>query len=262
MKIASTYYYPKFSRLPAAVDGFTVAHVSDLHNANLHGLLEKKVAEIKPDITVITGDIIHVDGDYAHSLTVATALAEISPTYYVSGNHESVLSCFKEFADKMRAVGVKILDSETEMLRRSDGEIALIGMSDPTFFTAPQGGVKKDAFKQRLDELLSEIPDGTFRMVLSHRPELHEFYASRNIDLTFTGHAHGGQVRFPLIGALYAPNQGLFPRYTDGMKRGGEQRYTVISRGLGKSNPVPRIFNPPELVTVILRAESNFKKQK
>ncbi len=253
MRIVSTYYYPKFSRLPASFDGFTVAHVSDLHNADFKGLLEKKVAEIKPDISVITGDIIHVDGDFAHSFSAVKELAKISPTYYVSGNHESVLTCFKSFSEKMRSVGVKILDNETETLRRGDDGIVLIGMSDPTFFTAPQGGVKKDAFKQKLDEILSGIPDETFRMVLSHRPELHEFYVSRNIDLTFTGHAHGGQVRCPLIGALYAPNQGLFPRYTDGMKSIGE-RYTVISRGLGKSNPVPRIFNPPELAVVTLRS--------
>ena len=252
-KIVTTYYRPKFSRLPKAFNGFTAAHISDLHNKNFGGALEKKIEEIKPDIIVITGDIIHINGDYAHALSAASGFSEIAPTYYVNGNHESVLSCYNEFAEKLRAAGVKILHNEIEYVERENDKIALVGMSDPTFFTAPSGGVKKDAFKRKIHELLSSIPSEVFRMVLSHRPELHEFYVSENIDLVFTGHAHGGQVRVPFFGALYAPNQGLFPRYTDGMKNVGE-RYTVISRGLGKSNPVPRIFNPPEVVVAVLKS--------
>ena len=251
-KIVTTYYYPKFSRLPESFDGFTVAHVSDLHNRNFNGLIGKKIAETKPDIIVITGDIIHVDNEYSHALKAAAQLVGIAPTYYVSGNHESVLSCYTDFTEKMRESGVIILDNEVEFLYRGDDEITLIGMSDPAFFTAPQGGVKKDAFKNKLDEILLGLGGDSFKLLLCHRPELHEFYISRKIDITFTGHAHGGQVRLPIIGAIYAPNQGLFPRYADGMKQSGEC-YTVISRGLGKSNPVPRIFNPPEIVIATFR---------
>lgn len=250
-RIVTTFYRPEFSRLPDTFNGFRIAQVSDLHNRCFRGALGKSAAAAKPDVIVITGDMIHTDGDCVHALAAAAELVSVAPTYYVNGNHESVLACYGDFTEKLRETGIKILNSEVEYIVRGEEKIALIGMSDPTFFTAPEGGVKKDAFKQTLKDITQNLGENMFKVALSHRPELFPFYVSLGIDLTLTGHAHGGQVRFPFLGALYAPNQGLFPRYADGMKNSGE-KYVVISRGLGKSNPVPRIFNAPELVCVTL----------
>ena len=265
-----------FSSLPSAFDGFRIAQISDLHNADFGGKIEQKVEKLKPDIIVITGDSIHKEGEYKNALSVTAHLSEIAPTYYVSGNHESILSCFFKFRDEMTEKGVVVLDNETTVLERSGESVILIGMSDPAFFRSsensgekhttlyPDG--RKDRFKQKLKEISEEITtqyskklseeattqySKTFRILLSHRPELYDFYISCDIDITLSGHAHGGQVRVPLIGALYAPNQGLFPRYTDGMKK-SDGKYMIISRGLGKSSPMPRIFNPPEIVLVSL----------
>jgi len=92
---------------------------------------------------------------------------------------------------------------------------------------------------------------GSFKILLSHRPDLIETYASNKIDLAFTGHAHGGQVRLPLIGGLIAPNQGFFPKYTSGTYT-MEDTTMVVSRGLGKSSIPLRIFNRPEIIIVTL----------
>ena len=263
-RIKTTEYFPVFSDLPSAFDGSKIVQISDLHNADFCGKIEQKVERAKPDFIVITGDSIHKDGEYKEALSVTAHLCGIAPTYYVSGNHESVLSCYGEFCERMRESGAVVLNNEIVTLERNGEQITLIGMSDPAFFRLkendgekhttlyPDG--RKERFKQKFFELLGNIPtqnSKTFTVLLSHRPELYDFYISCGVDITFTGHAHGGQVRVPLIGAVYAPNQGLFPRYVGGMKRDGE-KYMIISKGLGKSSFCPRIFNPPEIVTVTL----------
>jgi predicted MPP superfamily phosphohydrolase len=89
-------------------------------------------------------------------------------------------------------------------------------------------------------------------VLLSHRPEYSSQYAALGFDLVLAGHAHGGQVRIPLIGALYAPDQGWLPRYTSGVHASGRTKM-IVSRGLGNSWFKIRVFNRPELVVVRLR---------
>ena len=74
------------------------------------------------------------------------------------------------------------------------------------------------------------------------------------MDLIFTGHAHGGQFRIPLIGGgLVAPDQGLFPEFTSGLHIRGSS-IMFISRGLGNSIVPIRIFNRPEIIAVTLKS--------
>ena len=79
-------------------------------------------------------------------------------------------------------------------------------------------------------------------------------YTDYKMDLVFTGHAHGGQIRLPFIGGLYAPHQGLFPKYTSGTFK-KDNTTMVVSRGIGGSKFPFRINNRPELVIVTLKSE-------
>lgn len=89
--------------------------------------------------------------------------------------------------------------------------------------------------------------------MLSHRPELFDLYAENNLDLIFSGHAHGGQVRIPFIGGLIAPDQGFFPQYTSGSHT-KDQSTMFVSRGLGNSIIPIQVFNRPEIVVVTLQS--------
>ena len=89
-------------------------------------------------------------------------------------------------------------------------------------------------------------------MLLAHRPENIHIYSNNNIDLVFSGHAHGGQIRLPFIGGLIAPNQGILPKYTSDIYLEGNTSM-VVSRGLGNSIFPIRVFNRPEMVVVNLR---------
>lgn len=93
-----------------------------------------------------------------------------------------------------------------------------------------------------------------YTILLSHRPELFEIYVDNDINLVLTGHAHGGQIRIPFIGGLIAPNQGLFPKYTNG-KIEQDDTTMIVSRGIGNSILPFRINNRPELVLITLSSE-------
>lgn len=255
MGLESTAYDIEFAGLPPEFDGFTVAQVSDLHNHDFKGALSAHVRETAPDIIAITGDMIHEEGKTAFSEAFACEAVQIAPTYFVSGNHEKVLACFPRFRDALRAAGVTVLENEFRRIEREGKTLAIAGMNDPTFF--PHG---KTDFYAELNALKvrTEEAGADFTVLLSHRPELYKSYAAVGFDLTLTGHAHGGQVRVPLIGALYAPGQGLFPKLVKGVHREGD-RVMVVSRGLGSSSWVPRVFNPPELSVVRLRCPTKIE---
>ncbi len=86
---------------------------------------------------------------------------------------------------------------------------------------------------------------------MSHRPEFIHFYAKAGIDVVFSGHAHGGQIRVPGIGGVLAPHQGFFPKYAEGMVK-ENNTLMIISRGLGNSTFPIRINNHPELILATL----------
>lgn len=236
--------------LPEAFEGFKIAHVSDLHNAVFGRKNEKLLSLIraaKPDIIAITGDLIdsrHTDIDSA--LAFVEAAAEIAPIYYVTGNHESRLD-FDEIEPRLIAAGARVLRNEAEDIGRGGERIRLAGIDDPSFIRTGETAEERAAAE------LEQLGDGggTFTVLLAHRPELVEVYAEYGAGLVLSGHAHGGQVRLPLLGGLYAPGQGLLPEYDSGLYSLGETQM-VVSRGLGNSVAPLRVNNRPELVIVTL----------
>ena len=96
--------------------------------------------------------------------------------------------------------------------------------------------------------------DGKYSIVLCHRPEVFAAYAELGADLIFTGCAHGGQSRIPFVGGLIAPNQGFFPKYTEGVHHQGQTDMTV-SRSLENSILPTRIHHSPEPAVVTLEPE-------
>lgn len=236
--------------LPEAFEGFKIAHVSDLHNAVFGRKNEKLLSLIRaaePDIIAITGDLIdsrHTDIDSA--LAFVEAAAEIAPVYYVTGNHESRLD-FDEIEPRLIAAGARVLRNEAKDIGRGGERIRLAGIDDPSFIRT--GGTAEERAAAELEQLGDG--GGTFTVLLAHRPELVEVYAEYGAGLVLSGHAHGGQVRLPLLGGLYAPGQGLLPEYDSGLYSLGETQM-VVSRGLGNSVAPLRVNNRPELVIVTL----------
>ena len=242
--------------LPKEFEGFRIAQVSDLHNAEMGKDNEKLISmlvEAAPDIIVITGDIIdsrNTNVDVA--LDFAEQAVKIAPCYYVTGNHEARVDEYSDLKDGLIEFGVTVLeDAKTEMVCSGES-IVLVGVTDPSFETDYLFGDDETVLNSKLNELISE-EDG-YVILLSHRPELFDTYVENKVDLIFSGHAHGGQFRIPFIGGVVAPNQGVFPKYDAGIYSEGDTNM-VVSRGVGNSIIPFRINNRPEVILIELTTQ-------
>ena len=248
------------AKIPDEFNGYTIVQISDLHNKEFgknQGRLLQKVRAVSPDIIVVTGDLVdRRKYDLDTAMIFIKGAVEIAPVYFVSGNHEAWSGDYKNISQRLLSYGVTILDDNKIKLIKNQANIEILGLSDPDFATSNyMEGTKSSKLKEQL-MILSD--DSVFQILLSHRPELIDVYANENIDIIFSGHAHGGQIRIHFIGGLVAPDQGLFPKYTSGAYT-QNQSTLFVSRGLGNSIIPVRIFNRPEIVAVTLQSEKHAK---
>lgn len=244
-------------KLPEAFDGYRIAHISDLHNAEMGNDNEKLLAVLKesaPDIIAITGDLIDSrNTDIEIAIRFIEEAVELAPCYYVTGNHEARISEYNELKSGLTELGVNILENERISLEKNGEMIALVGVDDPSFESDALFNEDGAVIRTHLQSLTKE--NDKFTLLLSHRPELFDVYVENHLDLVLSGHAHGGQFRLPFIGGIAAPNQGLFPKYDAGMY--SENNTTmIVSRGIGNSIIPFRINNRPEVILIELKREA------
>ena len=251
-------YTVSSNELPDAFDSYRIAHISDLHNAELGDSNEKLLSmlrEAEPDIIAITGDLIDSRNT---NIEVALAFAEeamkIAPCYYVTGNHEARVSEYDELKAGLEAAGVVVLENERTEIELSGEAITILGVDDPSFNTDYLFGDSASVVSNTLAEISTE--DDGFTLLLSHRPELFDTYVKHGMNLVLSGHAHGGQFRLPFVGGLVAPNQGLFPKYDSGLYTDGSINM-IVSRGIGNSLLPFRFNNRPEVILIELKATAN-----
>ena len=244
------------ARLPECFDGYRIAHVSDLHNAEMGEDNEKLLTmlrEADPDMIAITGDLIDSrNTDVEIALQFVQEAMKIAPCYYVTGNHEARVNEYEELKTGLISAGVIILEDAQTEISIGGESITLIGVNDPSYQTDYLFGDSETVMNTKLEELHSE-KDG-FTILLSHRPELFNAYTDHGMDLVLSGHAHGGQFRLPFIGGVVAPNQGLFPEYDAGIYTEGNTNM-LVSRGVGNSILPFRINNRPEVILVELQTK-------
>lgn len=251
--IVTTEYSVQSDKVPDAFAGKRIVQVSDLHNAEFgdqqQSLLDK-VEAANPDAIFITGDLIDSDRyDLERSLAAVDGLVELSEVYYVIGNHEvSSNRLDDEIVPALEERGVQVLRNRSLMWEQDGEAIQIAGIDDPLM----------DIYLHEEEFTRNSIAEAglndAFTLLLAHRPEQLETYASEGIDVVFAGHAHGGQIRFPGLGGLIAPGQGWFPSMTEGVFESGDTQL-VLSRGLGNSGFPLRVFNLPEVVVVTLENE-------
>lgn len=244
--------------LPKAFDGFRIAHISDFHNTEIGKNNERLISTLEdaePDIIVITGDMIDSRNTKVDiALSFAEQAIKIAPCYYVAGNHESRVDEYIDLKEGLIKLGVTVLEDEKTEIIRSEESITIVGVSDPSFDADYQLDDNEAIMNNKLSNLISE-EDG-YVVLLSHRPELFDYYVENNADLVFSGHAHGGQFRIPFIGGIAAPNQGVFPKYDAGIFT-EKNTNMVVSRGIGNSLIPFRVNNRPEVILIELTAENN-----
>lgn len=245
-------------KLPIAFNGYRIAHISDLHNAEMgkdNENLLNILKEAEPDIIAITGDFIDSRRTNVELVLRFTEKAlKIAPCYYVTGNNEARVSEYDVLRNGLAELGVVVLEDERISLYQNGETITLIGINDPSFNTDYLFGDSEKVVKAQLQELMNG--DNGFTLLLSHRSELFEIYADSDVDLILSGHAHGGQFRLPFIGGLFAPNQGLFPKYDAGLYT-KEDTNMIVSRGIGNSSFPFRFNNRPEVILIKLQGDAS-----
>jgi uncharacterized protein len=253
--VGTTNYTLSSKQLPASFDDYKIIQLSDLHDAMFgekHVDIVNEVVKIAPDAIYITGDFIDRNRyDLEQSLLLVEAIKDVAPIYYVTGNHEISINDVDRIKSSLQELGVQVLSDDRKILTSAEGEVMAIGgIEDPL----SSAGDEQVTVERAVEKAFDGVPKDTFKILLSHRPEYFEVYVRNGINVTFSGHAHGGQVRIPGIGGLISPGQGIFPKLTSGIhEEDGSQ--LVVSRGIGNSLFPIRVFNKPEIVVVTLKKD-------
>lgn len=250
--VKTTEYEIASEEVPAAFDGAKIVQVTDLHDATFgegQERLIKAVRKAEPDVIFLTGDLIDSNRyDLEASLVFVDAIVEVADVYYVLGNHEVATNRIGEITEALTLRGVHVLRNETAEWERGGETVQLAGIDDPLMGNT----ISSETFTE--NAVAEAALADRFTLLLAHRPEVLSVYAEAGIDVVFSGHAHGGQIRIPGVGGLIAPGQGWLPEMTKGIyEEGGTQ--LVLSSGLGNSVFPLRIFNVPEIVAVTLKKE-------
>lgn len=246
--------YEVFSRsIPAEFDRFKIAHISDSHSAPERGILDI-VCRQKPDITVITGDMLHDDGKPLIKFTeFLKDLVKIAPVYMVTGNHDVRRPDCADIFEEYKKIGAVTLNNERVILERDGKKIALFGICDPLF-------KKKKKISESIKQPFSSLErlDG-YEILLFHRANLFDEIKDYGFDLILSGHMHGGQIQIPHFGGLLAPfssipggKRMIFPKYCYGRFESGKTTM-IVNSGMRNTLPVPRWGNPCEAGIITLR---------
>lgn len=243
------------------IDGnIRLAVISDLH-ASKYGngqiTLIKAIDNADPDIILLTGDIFEEDRGFDNVKDLLSHIGKKYTCFFVTGNHEYQFPAdeLHKIRSLVRSYGIAILDDSSNLLTVNGEQIRIAGVNDAQsemFVELDESGrvIERPKFNEALTSLSEVAADGTFTVLMSHRPEFFEKYVSLGFDLTVSGHAHGGQVRIPgIMNGLLAPGEGLFPKYAGGYYE-EDGRVMIVSRGLCKMIFRPRVFNRPELVII------------
>lgn len=220
--------------LHADLEGFRIAQISDLHvgpNIGRH-YVQRAVdltRELKPDIVVLTGDI--VDGPVDKLSHDVAPLGELKPAYFILGNHDCYAGA-EPWMAHFRSLGMTVLANSSTMVRKGAARLLIGGVVDPAYRAArPQIEVTEEA---------------DFRLLLAHNPRLAPLGAKAGFDLQLSGHTHGGQF-FPwtlAVRLVHAP-------HVSGLSQEGRM-LVYVSAGTGTWGPPVRFGTNPELTLLRL----------
>lgn len=232
-----------------------IVHLSDLHNRefeNDNAELIEAVKKQNPDLICVTGDLLNKDEKNVDIATnLISNLAKDYPVYVSLGNHELEYkyTSSEELIRTLEKYGAIVLEFGYQDINIKGERIRIGGLYG---YDLPE---TNDACREDETEFLSEFQKSEdYKLLLTHMP--FGWYQAGSldywdVDLVLTGHTHGGQVRIPFIGGLYAPDIGWFPGKEEGLYYSeNRDRVMVLSRGLGSTEKIPRFNNVPEIVVV------------
>jgi predicted MPP superfamily phosphohydrolase len=229
-------------------NNFKITQISDFHSNNLINLenMVDRIKKFDPNFIVLTGDIIDSnDMKLDTVIKLFEALLKLNKEiYFVQGNHENRSELYKDLKDEMERLGIIILEDSSTTIIVNNEKINLTGLK---FYPKSREDKEITYYQDTIKDLNLDY----YNILLRHSPNNVEDILNGNEDLIICGHTHGGQVRMPLIGAIVAPGQGLFPKLDKGIFRIDDTNLYIDS-GLGNSAAPIRAFNPVQISNIII----------
>ncbi len=250
---SSSFYTVESNKIK---NSFRIVQLSDLHNKEYGENNEKLITEIekaKPDLIITTGDMVDGYSENSESLNnLLGELSKIAPLYSSLGNHELMYDKISPLKSKdiYEKNGAVLLEEEFIEIEINGQKIRLGGIYG---YCLPEIYFQNNPEHQRIADFLRNYQKTElYTVLLCHMPVCFIENGGLDywdVDLVFSGHAHGGQVRIPFVGGLIAPDQGYFPGEVSGLYFSkNNEKCLVLSRGLGSSESIPRFNNIPELI--------------
>jgi hypothetical protein len=227
-------------RLPPALDGLSILHLSDLHlcgtpDRRFFQEVMDRCREWQPDLVALTGDIVDSEQHHRWIVPVLGRLRWNLAAYAILGNHDGWHEP-QLVRRRLQRVGFRVLGNAWETLPVRGLPLVVIGHEGPWFRPAPD---------------LAGCPEGPFRLLLSHTPDNLPWARRQGIDLMLAGHNHGGQIRFPVLGSVFVPS--IYSRRYDCGSFHHPPTLLHVSRGLSGQQPL-RYNCRPEVTRIVLRA--------
>lgn len=259
-KIEICRYNVKSSKINSKL---RIIMLADLHSKDYGNGNQKLIEMIKeesPDIILIAGDMFvgSRKDDCQVAMSIISQLTNIAPVFYGLGNHEDRVkdyidewteSKYHWYATQIKAMGVTILDNQSQLICINGESINLTGL------TAPREYFEKFNHTIMPVDLISQLVGDSnrevYQILIAHNPVHLESYISWGADLTVSGHLHGGIIRLPFLGGIITPQVKVLPRFSAGRYE-MDGRVGIISRGLGEHTVNIRFGNLPELSVIEL----------
>ena len=236
------------------------AVVADLH-AHVYGrdndILIQKIKEQKPDIILVPGDMIvsRYPETYETAYQTFEKLTEIAPVYFSNGNHESRVSkvpvmqteAFLEYENRVRKLGVHILNNASEEVILHGGKFCISGLEIP--LECYGKGSYEPLPEHFIRDVLGDAKQDSVQILMAHNPMFAKEYAEWGADVSVCGHTHGGLERIPGIGSVISPQFELFPKYDAGEFNFGDRK-VYVSKGLGTHTFHIRVFDRAEVLMI------------
>ena len=236
--------------------------ISDLHGKEFgknNSRLLAKISEQNPDAIFVVGDMLNdddVENSFSETTKLLVQLSDIAPVYLSYGNQEKEHSggIIDEFGSTIAENGIIVLDDSFVDCEIGGQDVRIGGTMGHAF---PFGRTMEE-FESSDEYLFLKDMEKTDSptIVLAHMPDTFIFNGAHNywsnIDLVVSGHTHGGVIRLPFVGGLYAPMQGFLPEYDYGFYSLGEKMQMVITSGLSGYKFIPRFLNLPEICVLNL----------
>ncbi|MEH7177357.1 metallophosphoesterase [Neobacillus vireti] len=239
----------KHSLIPNSFNGIKIVQFSDTHlgfHYNLNQLknLVKKINHLQPDIIIFTGDLLDEPNKYKEINKVAPILQQLKANmgkYCIYGNHDHGGYGSEIYKNLMELSNFTVLLNESLRIKQNDGSfISLLGIDDQMLG------------KPDLSLAMKQVTEDSFKLLLSHAPDIADEASAYQIHWQLSGHSHGGQVKIPFIGALVIPP--FAKNYPEGFYSIGTSNplSLYVNRGIGTTRLPFRFMAKPEITVFTL----------